>query len=288
MQRFMAAYDLLATDTSRQPQEALDIIAAEQPERDAFAAALANGTDPSVAYSQLPDTTTDMEEITVTRPLSQPGYLGLAGINWDHFGADARTAYNAGHAAAIQVALSGTPQALLRAYTLNAFADHFLEDSFAAGHLRTPRRELHNTGKLPGPGDVCAKYMHDEDNAIGLAVTNPSGASWTAYGDGRLGDAIDHDNLNHALNALRLSAGEIYTAWSTGVAPSTYGAWNEAPTLESARGPQTLAPLFTFDGRRRDDIEDRRTWDFTSIWLCATTILECEASGLWDYPITMT
>ena len=56
-----------------------------------------------------------------------PSYLGLARINWDHFGEDARAAYNAGHATAIQKAISGD---LEGAYTLNAFADHFLEDSF--------------------------------------------------------------------------------------------------------------------------------------------------------------
>ena len=81
-----------------------------------------------------------------------PGYLGLAKINWDHFGADARTAYNAGHRTALEAAVKGD---LEDAYTMNAFADHFLEDSFSAGHLRTPRRLLHS--KWNPSADLCAK-----------------------------------------------------------------------------------------------------------------------------------
>lgn len=73
------------------------------------------------------------------------GYLGLALINFDHFGEDARTAYKAGHLAALrQAASSKSPANLESAYALNAFADHFLEDSFAAGHLRVPRQKLHS------------------------------------------------------------------------------------------------------------------------------------------------
>jgi hypothetical protein len=286
--RFMAAYNLLASD-SRASTEAYDILAVDTQERQAFAAAIANGTDPSVAYNNLPDKTASFESITITRPLSEPGYLGLAAINFDHFGSDARTAYNAGHYAALQVALGGRPQDLLTAYTMNAFADHFLEDSFAAGHLRTPRRVLHST-TIGGAADLCSKYMHDEDNAIGLTVTNPNGATWVSHGDKKLMDADDISNANHALNALRTSVGEIYTAWSTGVAPAfgAYGAWNEAPTLQSAQSTsQVLAPLFTADELRRDDISNRTAWVFTSFFTYATTILQIKASGKWDYPITL-
>ncbi len=285
--RFQAGYDLLATDTDRQPQEAYDILAAAAPEFEAFAAAVANGTDPSSAYAALPDSTADFERITITRPLDQPGYLGLAAINFDHFGADARKAYNAGHYAALQAAAAGD---LLKAYTLNAFADHFLEDSFAAGHLRTPRRYLHDT-TIGGPADLCSKYMHDEDNAIGLTVTNPNGATWVAHGDNYLMDEVDRDNVAHAHNALQISVSEVLQAWQTGVVPnpSTFGAWSEAPTLESAASTtQTLVPLFKPDGDRRDSISDRHTWDFTSFYTFLTTIASIELSGDWDYPIVMT
>jgi hypothetical protein len=120
-------------------------------EVDAVNQALDNHQDPSVVYSQLPDMTSTFVRITATRQ-GIPGYLGLARINWDHFGIDARTAYNAGHSAAIQSAINGD---LEGAYSMNAFADHFLEDAFSAGHLRTPRRLLHKNTDLTA--DICAK-----------------------------------------------------------------------------------------------------------------------------------
>lgn len=180
VERFARAYATLATDTSRQPAEAEKLLAIAETEREAFAAAVAAGTDPSAAYADLPDTSVDYELATVTRPSDMPGYAGISLINWDHFGADARLSYNAGHFAALTAAAGGD---LLTGYAMNAFADHFLEDSFAAGHIRTPRRLLHDSVSI---SDFCAQYMHNEDNAIGLNVTNPNGASWTAYGDNYL------------------------------------------------------------------------------------------------------
>lgn len=149
--RFLAAFNTLAVGGSRLPKEAVDILAVLKKEVAAVNQALANHQSPSEAYSKLADETKTFEKITWGRH-GIPGYLGLAQINWDHFGADARTAYNAGHEAALERAISGD---LHTAYTLNAFADHFLEDSFSAGHMRTPRRELHSSVNLSA--DLCAK-----------------------------------------------------------------------------------------------------------------------------------
>ena len=149
--RFLAAYDTLANGGPRQPKEANSILAVLQTEVDAVNDAIKHGQDPSVAYSTLPDVTVKLEAITLGRS-GAPSYLGLARINWDHFGEDARKAYNAGHATAIQKAIEGD---LEGAYTTNAFADHFLEDLFSAGHLRTPRRFLHKP--LDFTADLCAK-----------------------------------------------------------------------------------------------------------------------------------
>lgn len=166
VQYFLDAYYWLAKDNTRQPDEVNKILSIALQERTEFAKAVAAGTNPSAMYAQLPDRTADYEAATFFRT-KIPGYLGLASINFDHFGADARTAYNAGHLAALRVAAKGGEENLLTAYTLNAFADHFLEDSFAAGHLRTPRRLLHDT---VGDRDVCAKFMHDEDNALYVSL----------------------------------------------------------------------------------------------------------------------
>ncbi|KEP48958.1 phosphatidylcholine-hydrolyzing phospholipase C [Rhizoctonia solani 123E] len=287
--RFVAAYNTLAGVSSRQPKEAQDILSVLQTEVAAVNKALADHIDPSIVYNQLPDVTSKLELLTIGRPRHFPSYLGLARINWDHFGQDARTAYNAGHGTALQVAAQGD---LERAYTLNAFADHFLEDSFAAGHLRTPRRGLHSS--FNPAADLCAKFMHDEDNAIGLSVNNSLGQSWTCYGDKRALDVEDEENLKYCVAAVQASADEVYTAYisKTTPEPSSYKAWTIAPTLESALGPQTLAPLFKYqdnmkDIDRRDVIENRRLHNLTSSWWYASTALKCKTDGWWKYPITI-
>jgi hypothetical protein len=81
--------------------------------------------------------------------------------NFDHFGSCAYDAYKVGHLAAMTVAreagqafdattfaalsleergakLTKARADLIRAYAMNAFADHFLTDQFSAGHVRTP------------------------------------------------------------------------------------------------------------------------------------------------------
>ena len=114
--------------------------------------ALHHHQDPSITYNKLPDTSAQLQLLTQLRPSGFPSYLGLARINLDHFGSDARTAYNAGHAMALQAAAGGDLQ---RAYTLNAFADHFLECAFESGYLRTPRRGLHTA--YDPCANICAK-----------------------------------------------------------------------------------------------------------------------------------
>lgn len=63
--------------------------------------------------------------------------------------------YETGHGFAIQYA-AGTNSNLSLAYAINAFADHYLQDSFSAGHVRTPRRLLHG---LSVDSDLCCKVQ---------------------------------------------------------------------------------------------------------------------------------
>ncbi|KUJ09141.1 uncharacterized protein LY89DRAFT_788535 [Mollisia scopiformis] len=261
--RFIAAFKTLDGPKDRQPKEARDILKNLDAEVAAINNALATYT---------------------SRPVRFPGYLLLARINWDHFGSDARIAYNAGHQEAINVALGGN---LELAYSINAFADHYLEDSFSAGHLRTPRRFLHSFG---GSDDLCSKYMHDEDNAIGLSVKNPAGEAWIAYGDKRGMDRQNNDNKKHYVKALQVSANEIYSAWKnkTKLSPPMYGAWAHAPTLESARAPQILAPLFR-DSERRKNMERHRDFSYESFGYFSAFTMgpQLALSRWWSYPLTL-
>ncbi|KAI0742642.1 hypothetical protein C8Q80DRAFT_918213 [Daedaleopsis nitida] len=284
--RFLAAYNTLAAS---KPSDVCGVLGALQPEVDAVEDALRRHRNPSNAYNALSALTPVRllwKTISVFGSRKCPNYISLSHINWDHFGPDARIAYNTGHAVALRAAAKGD---LEEAYTLNAFADHFLEDSFSAGHLRTPRRALH---KGWYDADVCAKYMHDEDNAIGISVRNPAGDSWTCWGDQHTLDDVAADNLKHCQAAIQASVDEVYKAYHTGQIPppESYTAWTIAPTLESANAPQWLAPLFRCqDGvlQRRKDLADRRRHDYTTDFWFSATASKCFFGQSWKYPIAM-
>ncbi|KAK6000003.1 hypothetical protein QM012_003991 [Aureobasidium pullulans] len=207
--RFSNVFWYLNENESRTPGELPVLKDLMKEEVDLFNEAIRNHEDPSVAYSKLKDMTKKLINATIGRPLTQPGYLGLAAINWDHFGEHAHIVYTAGHTLALREA--SKPDGNLNvAYTINAFANHFLEDSFSAGHVRTPRKQLHGT--FDKSADYCAKYMHDEESAIGLAVTNKRGDKWHMYGDKKLKDDVDDQNAKLCLEAVQTSADEVYAA----------------------------------------------------------------------------
>lgn len=74
-------------------------------------------------------------------------YKNLALENIPHFsgGGTALATWQAIHReavlAALEVGKKGDSAGLGRAYAMNAFGDHFLTDSFSAGHVRTPRAD---------------------------------------------------------------------------------------------------------------------------------------------------
>ncbi|KAK4442711.1 hypothetical protein QBC34DRAFT_312549 [Podospora aff. communis PSN243] len=220
----------------------------------------------------------------------EKGYLGLSLLNLDHFGADARTAYNAGHTAALRrAAKDKTAKGLEEAYAMNAFADHYLQDSFASGHMRVPRRKLCAgvSGDLNYARDVCAHAMHREDNKEGLVVKNPLGQSWRAYGDSALFSPPNRDNLARCRDAVAASANEVYEAWQKQTIPpvSSFKAWQHAPTLESALDPanKNHPPMFNKEGCPRTDVLDKTCKTYESpngmFWSYLNTARKLLTSG---------
>jgi hypothetical protein len=65
-------------------------------------------------------------------------------------GDDALSAYAACHAVALELAATanGSEKGLNEAYIAEAFGLHFLTDSFSSGHMRAPRRALHDNNPL--------------------------------------------------------------------------------------------------------------------------------------------
>ena len=168
-------------------------------------------------------------------------YLNLAQSNFDHFGVDALTAYQAGHTAAGAGSgrvrrkgdewLPTRPAPEARRTRINAFADHFRTDLFAAGHMRTPRRALDNSATtmpkvLPG---LLSKVMHDEDNKFGISVENSMGDVWVAYGDGRYRDPPNAANGRAMRLAILASMNDVWTAYKNPGKPPLQPRWPMFP-----------------------------------------------------------
>ena len=67
-------------------------------------------------------------------------------------------------------------------FFMSAFADHFLQDAFSAGHAGFNR---------PASGAVASKAFHDIWNESGRLVRSPTGRCWLQYGDNKLKYASD-------------------------------------------------------------------------------------------------
>ncbi|MCD2424523.1 hypothetical protein LQ567_17215 [Niabella pedocola] len=95
----------------------------------------------------------------------------------------------------------GARKLLLYALLFNGFADHFLEDAFAAGHLVVNRSILATI--------TNNKALHDFYSEHGCTVVNSKGERWHAYGDGQFNR--HHHRWQHqaTLGALRY---ESYTS----------------------------------------------------------------------------
>jgi hypothetical protein len=94
-------------------------------------------------------------------------YFGLASRNLSHFsaGGNATATYAKWHSDALVDALeagqTGNKSIWRRALTKEAFADHFLTDSFSAGHVRTPRADIKQwyDTNMAGSNDALLRYM---------------------------------------------------------------------------------------------------------------------------------
>jgi hypothetical protein len=296
MQRFRAAYGSLAAGSVAEAKEILQIM---QREIDAVNAALNRGESPADVYKRLGDglnaawnkATGGGGFVSDLIPFGR--YLKLAWVNWDHFGDHAVLAYQAGHAVALEQAIAAhnsaiptnAKAALVSAYAMNAFADHYLSDLFSAGHIRQPRREIYQTATSKLGANFCAKGMHDEESKYGVRVSSAEGGIWRAYGDKRYFDTVNIENKAMVDRAVQASATEIYDAFRLGEAPADpekYAALRFVPDLKQAQdyrnNPlQNFAAMFIWNGDkvgRRDLINrlDQYTWDF--FWTTGGTVFD--------------
>ena len=101
--------------------------------------------------------------------------------------------------------------------------------------------------------------MHEEDNALGLKVSNRKGETWKAYGDKRLFEPENSDNCSRFHNALQASADEVFECYRLRKIvqenPGEYAVWYHTPVPNSWENfKENHSPLFTESLRIRKDI----------------------------------
>jgi hypothetical protein len=111
------------------------------------------------------------------------------------------------HSRAIEAALVATRAdglETLRQFQLaiqeSAFADHFLHDSFAAGHMGFNRT---------ASSAAASKSFHDAWNARGRIVIDRNRYRWVTFGDGRLNRPENEDSRRHAQDAATMSVRNV-------------------------------------------------------------------------------
>jgi hypothetical protein len=220
-------------------------------------------------------------------------YLELALRNVDHFGWHNQVAYCRHHAAALELAAAAKGRAddrWSRALAYNAFADHFLTDGFAAGHIRVPRAEIRAWATGRGLSNELAgtlsKLLHDQDGHVstlhgrgdlqradddGLAVCNANGARWRTFCDGQLflfPGATWRPEVQHPVRAVADSVKELVLAWKTGVVPQGRFAATEEVPFPDPDGPGMVAKFPAhMSAARRKALHDSIAWYAKVPWL---------------------
>ena len=132
----------------------------------------------------------------------------------------------------------------------SAFADHVLQDSFAAGHMGFNRR---------ASSASAAKRFHDVWNVRGRVVFDRNGASWTTYGDGKLDDAENAAGRRHVIDAATLSVKDVLLTFVLGRRYPQEGlaTWRALPfTIEA---PELLVDAESLVRGRTTDADTAQT-----------------------------
>ncbi|WP_141734120.1 hypothetical protein [Oligoflexus tunisiensis] len=167
-----------------------------------------------------------------------PDYLSLVLANESHFGFYNMLAYVKYHSRALALALQAHDHAAtnpVRARTLftqalfvNGFADHFLTDGFAAGHVRAPRAQILKWAGFVQLNEraagTLAKVIHDSDGEVresgehGLNVRNARGDRWLTRCDAQLfwENSLVDPAIQLPAQAVAASVREILDAYEHG------------------------------------------------------------------------
>ena len=219
-------------------------------------------------------------------------YLKMAAYNYDHFGENAIKTYVAAHSMALDLASkSSTAAELSNAYFVEGYADHFLTDLFAAGHLRTPRAEVvQYCSNLPqGLSSFLTKLMHDQDGTTGLNIVNGQGETWFGAGDNHYYTEANRTNRERAIRTLQQSVDQIYAAYQTrnpnisaNIQEMLLSVPDPAATLALQQNLTTYPPLYkketTSNGALVIKLYNDKTKSYSNLKCGASSI-----AAIWNY-----
>lgn len=241
--RFLNAYETLAYSKRRKVRKILKIIEGQTKAiNDAMSQGKPEYTGAHIKFKE-------MLKVLVSTKFNIVGVFEMA---FDHMENNAMIAHHVGHTLAREAAARAhyinnprEQQAQLAyAYSLEAFACHFLTDHFASGHLRTPSSALYFEFGAE-IGALLGILMHKEDNNIGLNVANENGDIWKAYGDAHLFESYNKKTRELAINALNIVINEVYKAFESGIAPTNE--YSAAYKLLPKPMPNNPSPMFIDD-----------------------------------------
>jgi hypothetical protein len=212
------------------------------------------GDATAIAGDFLGDPSEFMSHAGAWRFKSKKSYYLLALENSAHFNPMSTQSWASYHSKAIEEGLAGARadglEAVRRfqlAMQESAFADHFLQDSFAAGHMGFNRT---------ASSAAASKSFHDAWNARGRVVVDRNGDRWVTFGDGRLNGSENEDARRHVQDAATMSVRNVLRAFVFGErAPDEELAlWRALPFLIQAPEINVdVIEVFT----REDDPADR-------------------------------
>lgn len=186
---------------------------------------------------------------------SKKSYYLLALENSEHFNPMATQSWSDYHSKAVDEALAGARAAGLEAVRRfqlavqeSAFADHFLQDSFAAGHMGFNRT---------ASSAAASKSFHDTWNARGRIVSDRNGDRWVTYGDGRLDRAENEDSKRHVLDAATMSVRNVLRVFVFGerATGEELALWRALPfTIQAPELNVEVVDIFTRNADPADGV----------------------------------
>jgi hypothetical protein len=137
-------------------------------------------------------------------------YAFLALVNTGHYHPNSPRNWRTFHDRALAVAAArhdggAMAQDFEKAFYTSAYADHFLHDAFASGHMGFSRASS-SAG--------ASKAFHDIWNNAGRVVKAPTGSCWLQYGDNKWGQTSQVGRM-HLKTAAQSSVYDVLAAFVT-------------------------------------------------------------------------